>query len=101
MHCTTLVLYETGYIHEVGTFQFSSLWDVTLGKVLQVSRLPKVYTIYMLYIYSILWHFFHIVLPTYQSLLLRISMLGMNFDAGNVPILMLEMNFSAYNVAYF
>ena len=26
-------------------------------------------------------------------------MLGMNFDTGNVPILMLEMNFSAYNVA--
>ena len=42
-------LYETGWIEEVGTFQFSSLWDVTLGKVLQVSRLPKVYTIYMLY----------------------------------------------------
>ena len=27
-----------------------------------------------------------------------ISMLGMNFDARNVPILMLEMNFSAYNL---
>ena len=25
-------------------------------------------------------------------------MLGMNFDARNVPILMLEMNFSAYNL---
>ena len=27
-------------------------------------------------------------------------MLGMNFDARNVPILMLEMNFSAYNLEF-
>ena len=34
------------------------------------------------------------------KLTLWISMLGMSFDARNVPILMFEMNFSAYNLEF-
>ena len=34
------------------------------------------------------------------KLALWISMLGMNFDARNVPILMLEMNFCTYNLEF-